>query len=142
MRPYSADLRERIVNVYENMKLPLFPVADLFNVSVSSVKRFVKQKRETGSLSPVPSDNGSSPETDEVSIVFLKDILKRQTDLSQNELRERPAEEKGTDVSQPAVSRTLKRAGITLKKKRKKLRNRSGKISGKNGSSLRKKLKI
>ncbi len=53
MRAYSADLRQRIVQAVEDgCSQPV--VADRYNVSLNSVKRYVTQWRASGSLAPQP----------------------------------------------------------------------------------------
>src|SRR5579859_3045172 len=53
MKAYSADLRQRIVQAVESgASQPV--VAERYNVSLNSVKRYVKQCRATGSLAPHP----------------------------------------------------------------------------------------
>ena len=49
MRAYSEDLRERIVEAVDDGLRPV-EVAERFKVSLASVKRYVKQKREQGHL--------------------------------------------------------------------------------------------
>src|SRR5713101_4916815 len=53
MKAYSEDLRQRIVQaVNDRYSQPI--VADRYNVSLNSVKRYVKQWRATASLAPQP----------------------------------------------------------------------------------------
>lgn len=49
MRAYSEDLRQRVVGAAEQGEHPV-AVAQIFKVSLASVKRFVKQKRKLGHL--------------------------------------------------------------------------------------------
>ena len=46
MKPLSLDLRQRIVNCYNEGKYTQMQVADRFSVSLSSVKKLVYQYRE------------------------------------------------------------------------------------------------
>ena len=50
-KPYSDDLRERVVEALETGQTRV-EVAELFSLSLSSVGRFIRRKRETGSVSP------------------------------------------------------------------------------------------
>jgi len=53
MKAYSEDLRQRIVQAVEDgSSQPV--VANRYNVSLNSVKRYVKQWRIMGSLTPQP----------------------------------------------------------------------------------------
>ena len=49
MKQYSADLRERLLGAID-AGLPQVEAARLFGVSVSSIKRWRTQQRQTGSL--------------------------------------------------------------------------------------------
>src|SRR5260370_24260504 len=53
MKAYSKDLRERVGGAVEEGKSRR-EVARLFHVSLSTVKRYLKQWREEGTLDPKP----------------------------------------------------------------------------------------
>src|SRR5258708_15053237 len=50
-KPYSDDLRERVVAAIEAGHTRV-KVAELYNMALSTVGGFIKRKRETGSISP------------------------------------------------------------------------------------------
>ena len=50
-KPYSDDLRERVVAAIESGHTRE-EVAELYNMALSTVGGFIKRKRETGSVSP------------------------------------------------------------------------------------------
>lgn len=55
MKAYSLDLRERIVRAVDQ-GYPRAEIVQLFGVSRATIKRYVKQRRETGHLrrKPIP----------------------------------------------------------------------------------------
>jgi len=53
MKAYSEDLRERVVRAVA-IGTPRDEVASRFVVSLPTIKRWLKQYRETGSLAPKP----------------------------------------------------------------------------------------
>ena len=53
MKPYSEDLRERVVAAVERGTKRSAGV-ETFAVSLPTLKRWVKQRRETGALVPAP----------------------------------------------------------------------------------------
>ena len=118
MKPFSEDLRARMVVVYEETALSYPQVAERFQVSESSVRRFVKQWRETGMVTPKLPINGRQPKMNEEGGAILAELVKMHVDASQDELRERLAVNTGTLVSQPTLCRALQRARITRKKRR------------------------
>ena len=138
MKPFSEDLRARIAVVYEETELSYPQVADRFNVSESSVRRFVKQWRETGTVTPKPPAKSQHPKLDEEHVRVLAELVKTQVDASQEELRERLAKATGLRVSQPTLCRTLQRARITRKKRRNGPKSSSGRTSKRPVSNSRK----
>lgn len=126
MKPISTDLRQRIVEVYEEGQWSYAKVAERFCVSESSVKNFVKQWRETGTLTPKPAANGKAYLIDAAGEDVLRGLLEDKTDRSQMELREQLAAETGCVVSQPTISRTLHRLKISRKKSRNGPKSSSG----------------
>lgn len=118
MKPFSEDLRARIVVVYEETELSYPQVAERFQVSESSVRRFVKHWRETGAVTPTRPVNGRHAKIDKEGGAILAELVKMHVDASQDELRERLAVNTGTLVSQPTLCRALQRARITRKKRR------------------------
>lgn len=53
MKAYSPDLRERILRALEG-GMSTSEAARVFDVGISTVKRYVRQQQETGSLAPKP----------------------------------------------------------------------------------------
>jgi transposase len=53
MKPYSQDLRERVVKAVDE-GLSRGEIVKLFGVSEATIKRYLKQRRETGKLAPKP----------------------------------------------------------------------------------------
>jgi transposase len=88
MKPISNDLRKRLVEVYEEGQLSYAKVAERFRVSEGSVKNFVTQWRETGSIEPKPAANGKTFLLDATGEDVLRGLIAGKTDLSQQELRE------------------------------------------------------
>jgi transposase len=138
MKPLSNDLRTRIVTAYEGTEFSYKDVAARFQVSVSSVRRFVKQWRETGTVTPKAPANGQQPKIRGEGETVLKHLVKTQVAASQEELCECLALEIGTRVSQPTLCRALRRAQITRKKRRNGRRSSSEPMSKRPDNSLRK----
>jgi transposase len=58
MKPYSLDMRQKIVNTYEAGNTSVRKVAERFQVSKSTVQELLKRKRETGKLLPRQAKGG------------------------------------------------------------------------------------
>ena len=113
-KPYSDDLRERVVAAIESGHTRE-QVAELYNMALSTVGGFIKRKRETGSVSPDKFGGYKTfslePHTD-----LVKELVAQQPDRTLAELRDRLAKEQVT-VSQSAISRFLHHIDLTFKKK-------------------------
>lgn len=137
MKPISTDLRTRIVEVYREGQLSYPKVAERFRVSASSVKNFVTQWRATGTLEPKPRATGKTCVIDAAGEGVLRGLLEKNTNWSQEELREAFAAETGGAVSQPTISRVLRRMGITRKKSRNGPKSSSETTSNRPGKHFR-----
>jgi transposase len=113
MRPYSQDLRERIVAAVDRGEHSLRQIAALFAVSLSCVVRLLQRRREAGSVAPKPHGRGAKPKIEGPDLERLRDLVCDQPDATLAELRDRL----GIDCSIMAIDRALRRAGITRKKK-------------------------
>ena len=115
MKPYSEDLRERIVTaVTGGMKKA--QAARFFKVSLNSVKRYVKQWEESGTLEakPVP---GRPPTLDAAKIAVVEAKRAAQPDTTLAEHAEHLYQTTGLSVSPATICRLLARQNITRKKK-------------------------
>ncbi|BAQ59818.1 mobile element protein [Geminocystis sp. NIES-3708] len=55
MRPYSLDLRQKIIHAREKQQLSIRQLAQNFAVAKSFVQKILKQYQETGDLKPLYS---------------------------------------------------------------------------------------
>ena len=113
-RPYSVDLRERVVRAVE-AGASCRSTAATFEVSVSFVIKLMQRWRRLGSV--VPDRYGGwkrSALADHAERV--RELLMVEPDLTIAELRSRLADE-GIATSPAAISRFLGAAGLTRKKR-------------------------
>lgn len=111
----SEDLRERVVAAWEAGEGTQEEVAKRFGVGVASLVRWVRLKRDTGSLSPRPRPGRAPLLTAEDREVFAR-ICAEQVDATQQELADALAAAGGPTVSPFTIARELKRLGWTRKK--------------------------
>jgi len=116
MKPYSKDLRLRVLAVVDG-GVPKEEAAQTFSVSVPTVKRWLKLRRETGDVEPKPIPGrprlkGAALEE------WLPAQLRDNNDLTLQEHRETFEEEKGVLVSASTVGRAIARlpGGWPIKK--------------------------
>ena len=112
MRALSLDLRERIVACYDRGDLTQKAVAERFSVSEFTVKKLLRQRRETGCLAPRYGRNGGKrkilPEHQEQ----LRELLGTRPDMTLEELRDAL----GIDCTVQAIHYALSRMGYSYKK--------------------------
>ena len=118
MNAYSKDLRLKVLSAIDR-GIPRREVADLFGVSLSTIKRWLKRRRLTGELNTYkipgrPSVKGKALRQ------WLPDQLNSNPDLTLNEHCEAFFDESGVEVSEATMSRNIRRlpGGWPLKKSR------------------------
>ena len=116
MKAYSEDLRERVVRAVA-IGTPRGEVAATFAVSMPTIERWLRLKRETGSLSPKPVPGPVAVKTEAV-MAALPERLSKHADATLDEHRSWWREASGVEVSTATMSRALARLGWTRKKRR------------------------
>lgn len=113
MRPYSQDLRDRILKTVASGEGSLRQIAQRFFVNVSTIVRLLKQYRQTGSAEPRSHNGGRRPALGPDDLERLRKLIQEQPDATLEELRDRL----GVSCSCMAISRALKKLRITWKQK-------------------------
>jgi transposase len=115
MRAYSKDLRLRVLASVDR-GMPRRELAETFGVSVSTVKRYLRLRRETGGVEakPIPGPAASKRAALEEG---LPAQVRLNPDLTLEEHCELFEEERGVAVSTATMSRALKALGLPLKKR-------------------------
>ena len=131
-RPYSVDLRERVVRAVE-AGLSRRAAARRFEVSVSFVIKLMQRWRREGSVEPERYGGWKRPAL-AAHAERVHDLLRREPDLTIAELRSRLAAA-AIQVSPAAISRFLTAAGLTRKKRPSTRPSRSGWTSPQPGRS-------
>src|SRR5215208_7918749 len=116
MKPYSEDLRWRVVRAVSN-GTPRRDVAAAFAVSVPTIERWLRQRRETGSLAPKPVPGPVAVKTEPL-VVALPERLAARSDATLAEQCSWWREVSGAEVSTATMSQALTRLGWTRKKSR------------------------
>ena len=115
-KPYSIDLREKIVVAYESKEGSMPKLANRFKVSKNFVAELLKRVKQTGRIAPKPHGGGHPPSVKTQGETFLKELIESQPDLILEEIRDEY--NKHFDlVSRSTIDRTLKKLKLTRKKK-------------------------
>lgn len=116
MKAYSEDLRQRVVGAVD-AGMPRPEVARLFQVSVATIKRYLKRRRDAGHLRPGRSP-GRPPGIAPAQYPALAAQVAARPDDTLAQHCARWQAEQGDAPSIWALQRALARAKITRKKSR------------------------
>jgi transposase len=116
-KPYSMELRTRVVEASEAGEGTFRELAERFKVGEATVNRWVSLKRRTGSVEPSPMGGANRPRlVDAAGEALLRDLLDNNADCTLLELGEAYLEARGVRVSSQTMSSTVRRLGYTRKK--------------------------
>ena len=115
MRAYSIDLRTKVVAAVDR-GMATGAVARAFGVSLSTVKRYRQQRRQTGSIAPRPIPGRPAVMRRDHDAV-LRAQLEAQPDAILEEHCQRWEEQQGMHVSIATMARAIRRLGWTRKKR-------------------------
>ena len=118
MKPYSLDLREKLLHAYDEHRGSQRALAALFGVSRAFVEKLIQRRRHTGQIAPRPHAGGRKPRCDQAALAVVRQGLQEQTDATLAELCERLGQRRGLWVSVSTMSRLLTRLGLPRKKSR------------------------
>jgi transposase len=113
-RPYSSDLRERIVRVVE-AGASRNAAAAQFDVSISFVVKLLQRWRDRGTIAPDQYGGWRKP-TLAPHAVLIREIVTADNDITLEELRLRLVAD-GIATSCPTLCRFLKALKLTRKKR-------------------------
>jgi transposase len=113
MRAYSEDLRKKIVAAIER-GMSKSQAARLFDVSLSSVKRYSRIASQGQSLKPRKSP-GRTRKVDQKAQALLKEDVKERPAATISQRRRFLEHITGTDLSDSTVRRLMKRLGFSQK---------------------------
>ena len=114
VKALSLDLRQRIADAIEERQTQT-SIAQRFAVSLSSVERIARKRREGHGLEPgVPP--GKKPLVEREQHEAFAQLAASRTDWTLQTLAQAWQEQGGKALSQATTSRTLRRNGFSFKK--------------------------
>ncbi|MGI4867116.1 MAG: hypothetical protein ACRYFZ_24575 [Janthinobacterium lividum] len=117
MKPYSADLRERIAAACAAGDSSLGQVATRFSVSLSFVNKLLKRQRTSGRVAALPHRGGPAPLLDAAAHTQLAACVAQQPDATLEELRVQLAASGGPVVGRTTVWQALQALDLRRKKR-------------------------
>lgn len=110
----STDLRQRIVDCYDNGEGSRQEVADRFRVSLGMVKKLLSQRRLRGEITPQHYRSGRKARLVGSHRRALRQLVSSRPDITLAEMRE----ELGWDCTLQAIHYVLAAMDLTYKKRR------------------------
>ena len=88
----------------------------MFGVTKQYICKLLRQRRETGSLAPLPRGGGAQAKLSEEHLLTLAELVARQPDATLEELRQQLRRQTRMEVSISTIWRGLERIEFTQKK--------------------------
>ena len=117
-KPYSADLRERVL-LADEAGLPPAAIAQRFGVGLATVYLWRQQAHAQGRRCAKPHGGGRARGIDAAGEAILRALVAERNDRTLDEYREQlAARSGGPPVSRPTLCRALRRLRLWRKKRR------------------------
>ena len=116
MKAYSLDLRQKILQAYDQGRGSQPALAALFGVSRGSVEHLMRRRHTTGEIRPRPHAGGRQPHCDPPTLTWVRHLVQAQPDATLAELCTQLQQQRGVRVSVATMCRVLKRLGLPRKK--------------------------
>lgn len=118
MKAYSIDLRQKIVEAYNNQEGSYRQLAQRFSVSFSFVKRLLKRYKDTGTIEPKPHGGGQRSQVKPQQLEIVRQLVEEDNDAILEELRCSFYQKTQLRVSRATMGRIVQKLNLTRKKKR------------------------
>ncbi len=116
MKPYSMDLREKILETYTEGESSYRQIAKRFRVSLSVITRVISRYQKENTLEPRPIGRPRKGKLEPYKHKILE-YLELNNDLTLEELCQQFTGDTGIEVSIPTMCRFLQAHKLTRKKK-------------------------
>jgi transposase len=113
---YPVEMREKAVKAYLEGKGTQEEIADIFGISVSTLRRYLILFDSDGNVAPKPHP-GRSPTLDEEDLAWIKRQIEAKPDLELKQLCALLSRQSGKVVSIPTMCRALQQLDLRRKKK-------------------------
>ena len=116
-KPYSLDLRQKVVEAYAEGDISQRKLAEQFGVATSFVQKLLKQVRETGSLAPKVRTSQTPTKLNSEQLEVLRQLVAEDNDATLEELWQRLYQRTQVLISVSTTDRMLRhKLNITVKK--------------------------
>lgn len=137
MKPYSVDLREKILQAYLHKEGSLRSLAQRCKVSARFVGELVVRFRRTGSYAPQPHGGGNPPCINPTQHAIIRDFVQQSPDATLQEFCASFASYCQTTPSKSSMQRVLAVLQLTRKKRPSTLQSGTPRRYNKSGVSIK-----
>lgn len=116
-KPYSVDLRERVLLACERNDCRQAEIARRFSVSEATVSTWFRAWRESGRRTAKPPGRGLPPVLTAEDEAVLLQLVAEENDATRQQYCDRLAERCAVVVSVTTLGQALQRLGVTRKKR-------------------------
>jgi transposase len=116
-RPYSTDLRERVLRACEFGEESQAAIARRFEISESAVRSWLRCLHQEGRREPKPHGRGFPSILDEDNGAVLRSLVAEKNDATLADYARAFTAKTGEEISETSICRALQRHGLVLKKR-------------------------
>jgi putative transposase len=118
MKAYSTDLRQKVIDAYNNQEGSQRNLAKRFSVSLRFIQKLLKRYRNSRTVEPKAHGGGNKSLLNKEQIALVVTLVEEDNDAILVELCERLEERTGIQVSRATMGRITQKLNLTRKKKR------------------------
>ena len=115
MKAYSVDLRQKVVDAYEQQEGSQGELAERFKVSPNFVRLLLKRHQTDGTIEPKPHTGGFEGKL-AAHLDLVKQLVEQDNDATLEELCAQLEQQVQIQVSPSTLCRTLQKLNLTRKK--------------------------
>lgn len=115
-KPYSEDLRAKILEAWDRREVMQEELATRFGVSLSFLAKIIRQREQTGVIAPKPHGGGLGPKLTPEQMELLAEAIDATPDATQQELADGLAALGAPLLHRATIGRAVARLKLTRKK--------------------------
>jgi transposase len=116
MKTYPIELRRKIIDAVDQQLGTYEEIAGMFGITEQYIYKLLRQRRETGSLAPLPRGGGAQAKLSEKHLLTLAELVAGQPDATLEELRQQLHRKTQVEVSISTIWRGLEQIDFSQKK--------------------------
>jgi len=110
MKPYSCDLRQKVINAHNNQEGSQRHLAKRFSVSLSFVQSLLRRYRNTGTVEALPHGGGQKPKLNNEQLALVELLVESDNDATLVELCEQLELQTQLKISRSTMGRITQKA--------------------------------